>query len=454
MELKGKKVLVIGSGISGIGAVRLLTAKGAGVVLFDSNEALDPAALREKLGADVEAEIYTGTLPLAVAEQIRWVIPSPGVPCDTGMVAEFRDKRIPVTGEIELAYQAEKGTLIGITGTNGKTTTTSLVGEIMKEHYKKVFVVGNIGNPYTTEVSHTSKDSVTVAEISSFQLETVQDFHPHVSAILNITPDHLNRHHTMETYAAVKEKIARKQTPEDTCVLNYENEYTREYAAMCPASVVFFSSARELQNGYFLRDDQIWFAENGKEEGLLNIHTDMNLVGTCNVENVMAAIAIARGMKVPMAAILHAIRKFKAVEHRIEYVAEKAGVVYYNDSKGTNPDAAIQGIKAMSRPTILIGGGYDKKNEYDSWIEAFDGKVKLLVLIGQTREKIAECAQKHGFTDYVFADSFEEAMDLCVKHACPGDAVLLSPACASWGMFPNYEVRGQMFKEYVAGLKE
>ena len=454
MELKGKKVLVIGSGISGIGAVKLLAAKEAGVVLFDSNEALDPAALREKLGTDVEAEIYTGTLPLAVAEQIQWVIPSPGVPCDTGMVAEFRDKRIPVTGEIELAYQAEKGTLIGITGTNGKTTTTSLVGEIMKEHYKKVFVVGNIGNPYTTEVSHTTKDSVTVAEISSFQLETVQDFHPHVSAILNITPDHLNRHHTMETYAAVKEKIAGKQTPEDTCVLNYENEYTREYAAMCPASVVFFSSARELQNGYFLRDDQIWFAENGKEEALLNIHTDMNLVGTCNVENVMAAIAIARGMKVPMAAILRAIRKFKAVEHRIEYVAEKAGVVYYNDSKGTNPDAAIQGIKAMSRPTILIGGGYDKKNEYDTWIEAFDGKVKLLVLIGQTREKIAECAKKHGFTDYVFADSFEEAMDLCVKHACPGDAVLLSPACASWGMFPNYEVRGQMFKEYVAGLKE
>ena len=454
MELKGKKVLVIGSGISGIGAVKLLAAKEAGVVLFDSNEALDPAALREKLGTDVEAEIYTGTLPLAVAEQIQWVIPSPGVPCDTGMVAEFRDKRIPVTGEIELAYQAEKGTLIGITGTNGKTTTTSLVGEIMKEHYKKGFVVGNIGNPYTTEVSHTTKDSVTVAEISSFQLETVQDFHPHVSAILNITPDHLNRHHTMETYAAVKEKIAGKQTPEDTCVLNYENEYTREYAAMCPASVVFFSSARELQNGYFLRDDQIWFAENGKEEALLNIHTDMNLVGTCNVENVMAAIAIARGMKVPMAAILRAIRKFKAVEHRIEYVAEKAGVVYYNDSKGTNPDAAIQGIKAMSRPTILIGGGYDKKNEYDTWIEAFDGKVKLLVLIGQTREKIAECAKKHGFTDYVFADSFEEAMDLCVKHACPGDAVLLSPACASWGMFPNYEVRGQMFKEYVAGLKE
>ena len=454
MELKGKKVLVIGSGISGIGAVKLLAAKGAGVVLFDSNEALDPAALREKLGTDVEAEIYTGTLPLAVAEQIQWVIPSPGVPCDTGMVAEFREKRIPVIGEIELAYQAEKGTLIGITGTNGKTTTTSLVGEIMKEYYQKVFVVGNIGNPYTTEVSHTTKDSVTVAEISSFQLETVQDFHPHVSAILNITPDHLNRHHTMETYAAVKEQIAQKQTLEDTCVLNYENEYTREYAAMCPATVVFFSSARDLQNGYFLRDDQIWFAENGKEKALLNIHTDMNLVGTCNVENVMAAIAIARGMKVPMDAILRAIRKFKAVEHRIEYVAEKAGVVYYNDSKGTNPDAAIQGIKAMSRPTILIGGGYDKQNEYDAWIEAFGGKVKLLVLIGQTREKIAECARKHGFTDYVFADSFEEAMDLCVKNACPGDAVLLSPACASWGMFPNYEVRGRMFKEYVAGLKE
>lgn len=203
-----------------------------------------------------------------------------------------------------------------------------------------------------------------------------------------------------------------------------------------------------------MKDDFICYAKDGKTEQLLHIHKDMNLVGICNVENVMAAIAIAQGMQVPMEKILHAIKQFKAVEHRIEFVAEKNGVVYYNDSKGTNPDAAIQGIRAMNRPTVLIGGGYDKQNEYDEWIEAFDGKVKLLVLIGQTREAIAACAEKHGFKDYVFAESFEEAMDICVKNACQNDAVLLSPACASWGMFPNYEVRGKMFKDYVMNLKE
>ena len=186
----------------------------------------------------------------------------------------------------------------------------------------------------------------------------------------------------------------------------------------------------------------------------MDIHKDMNLVGICNVENVMAAIAMAEGMGVPMDTILSVIAGFHAVEHRIEFVATRRGVDYYNDSKGTNPDAAIQGIKAMSKPTVLIGGGYDKQSEYDEWIESFDGKVKCLVLIGQTREKIAECARKHGFTEIRFADTYDECLRLCTKLAVPGDAVLLSPACASWGMFPNYETRGKLFKEYVNGLSE
>ena len=209
-----------------------------------------------------------------------------------------------------------------------------------------------------------------------------------------------------------------------------------------------------MENGYFLRGDKIIKSVNGEETELMDIHKDMNLVGLCNVENVMAAIAIAEGMQVPMETILTVIRGFHAVEHRIEFVATKGGVDYYNDSKGTNPDAAIQGIKAMSRPTVLIGGGYDKQSEYDEWIDSFDGKVKCLVLIGQTREKIAECARKHGFDKIRFADTYEECLKLCTELAEPGDAVLLSPACASWGMFPNYEVRGQLFKEYVHGLAE
>jgi UDP-N-acetylmuramoylalanine--D-glutamate ligase len=292
-----------------------------------------------------------------------------------------------------------------------------------------------------------------VAEISSFQLETVDRFRPDVSAILNITPDHLNRHHTMENYVAAKEAITRNQTKEQACVLNYENEYTRRFGDICPARVIWFSSVRRLEEGFYQSGEEIYQAHDGETTRIMNIH-DMNLVGTCNVENVMAAIAITQAMGVPMETILSVVRTFKAVEHRIEFVATKRGVDYYNDSKGTNPDAAIQGIKAMTKPTVLLGGGYDKQSEYDEWIEAFDGKVKCLVLIGQTREKIAACARKHGVDNIILADTYEEALETCTKNADAGDAVLLSPACASWGMFPNYEVRGRMFKEYVNKLED
>lgn len=452
--LQGKNVLVVGSGISGIGAVSLLEKMGAYPVLFDENEKMTKEALEAKLPRGVKARCEAGKLSEEVRKSIDVLVLSPGVPTDTALVGEFRAKRVPVLGEIELGYLQEKGQVIAITGTNGKTTTTTLVGEIMKAHFSQVFVVGNIGNPYTMEADKTTENSVTVGEISSFQLETIHTFKPVVSAILNVTPDHLNRHHTMEAYVAAKEAIARNQTKDEVCVLNYENEYTRAFGERCPAQVKWFSSARKLENGYFLNGEMICRAENGAVTELLNINTDMNLVGICNVENVMAAIAIAESMKVPMETIRKVIKDFHAVEHRIEYVATKNGVKYYNDSKGTNPDAAIQGIRAMNCPTVLIGGGYDKQSEYDEWIEAFDGKVKCLVLIGQTREKIAECAVRHGFNNFVFADSFEEAFRICADTACPGDAVLLSPACASWGMFPNYEVRGKMFKEMVMELKE
>lgn len=451
MELKGQKVLVVGSGKSGIGAARLLGKAGALPVLFDSNEKLDMTELREKTGDVPGLEIVLGELDEEKKKEIGLVVISPGVPIDAPMLEEYRSKNIPIWGEIELAYAFAQGNVIAITGTNGKTTTTTLVGQIMKAYFDSVYVVGNIGNPYTDIALQTKPETITVAEISSFQLETVHTFHPRVSAILNITPDHLNRHHTMECYVATKEKVAQNQTAEDTCVLNYEDAYTREFGNRCPAKVIFFSSRRKLEEGVYLDGEEIVLSEGGKELRLMNIH-DMNLVGMCNVENVMAAIAISRAMNVPMEMILNTIREFKAVEHRIEFVATKNGVDYYNDSKGTNPDAAIQGIRAMSKPTVLIGGGYDKQSEYDEWIEAFEGKVKAFVLIGQTREKIAECARKHGISNIILADTFEEAFAICVKQAQPGDAVLLSPACASWGMFPNYEVRGKMFKELVGKI--
>ena len=446
------KTLVIGSGISGVGAANLLERKGKTPVLFDANTSIDVTALRQKL-VNPEIEIVLGEVSDELVAALEMVVLSPGVPLDIPLVNRLRDKGLPISGEIELAYGYEQGEIAAITGTNGKTTTTTLVGDILKAYYDKVFVVGNIGNPYTVDVCETTNTSRTVAEISSFQLETVRTFHPKVSAILNVTPDHLNRHYTMENYAGAKEKIALNQSKEDWCVLNYDNAYTRKFGEHCHANVVFFSSSARPENGLYLEGENIYWDRNGEPEYYMNIH-DMNLVGVCNIENVMAAIAIATGMGVPKQTILDVIRTFKAVEHRIEFVATKKGVDYYNDSKGTNPDAAIQGIRAMSKPTILIGGGYDKNSEYDEWIEAFGDKVKCLVLIGQTREEIRDCAAAHGVRNIILEDTFEAAFATCVANAKPGDAVLLSPACASWGMFPNYEVRGKMFKEMVHNIEE
>lgn len=476
MELKNKKVLVVGTGISGIGAALLLQRVGAVPVLFDENEKVTLEQVKEKLPENMQVQLITGLLSQERRKEFSLAVLSPGVPVDSAFVEQLRSDGIPVWGEIELAYTFSRGTVIGITGTNGKTTTTALTGQIMKDYFGGTFVVGNIGAPYTMAAADTKEDSVTVAELSSFQLETVNRFRPHVSAILNITPDHLNRHHTMENYAAAKERIAKNQTKDDVCVLNYEDPYTRAFGEKCPARVFWFSSKRRLEEGIFLEGEDICLAGGsgflpgkpgekqtcpgkkgcsfaGEAVRLMNIH-EMKLVGMCNVENVMAAIAIALSMKVPPERICRTVREFDAVEHRIEFVATKGGVDYYNDSKGTNPDAAIQGIRAMSKPTILIGGGYDKQSAYDEWIEAFEGKVKWLVLIGQTADKIEACARRHGMENIIRAERFEEALKICTDRAVPGDAVLLSPACASWGMFPNYEVRGKRFKDYVNGLKE
>jgi UDP-N-acetylmuramoylalanine--D-glutamate ligase len=379
---------------------------------------------------------------------------SPGIPTDIPMVEVLRAKQIPVWGEIELAYHFGKGRIVGITGTNGKTTTTALTGEIMANYFSDVKVVGNIGIPYTSMAAEMSEDTVTVAEISSFQLETTHLFHPQVSTILNITPDHLNRHHTMECYIKTKESITKNQNAEDICVLNYEDAELRRFGEELQPTVkvLFFSSRQKLEKGLYLDGEEIFYADGQQTRKVINVN-ELNILGLHNYENVMAATGIALSMGVPMNKIAEVLRTFQAVEHRIEYVTEKNGVRFYNDSKGTNPDAAIKGIQAMNRPTLLIGGGYDKQSEYDEWIDSFDGKVKKLVLIGQTKEKIAACAKKHNFQDVLLCDTLEEAIDACYENAVPGDAVLLSPACASWGMFPNYEERGRIFKEYVRKLK-
>lgn len=446
-----QKVLVAGSGISGIAAAKLLLAKGGEVVLYDGNDKLDAEKIKKNFDEDAKVSVVLGELKRTDLLGVELSVISPGIPLDAPFVTVLDEAGVPIWSEIQLAYHCAKGKLAAITGTNGKTTTTALTGEIMRSFYDSVFVVGNIGEPYTAHALETEESSVTVAEVSSFQLETIMDFRPNVSAILNITPDHLDRHKTMECYTQVKESITKNQKDGDTCVLNYDDTVLREFGETLKINVVYFSSREKLKKGYYLEDGKIVYNDGSKVTEIVDI-SELKLLGRHNHENVMAAVAISMNMDVPLEKIQEVIRKFEAVEHRIEFVTERFGVKYYNDSKGTNPDAAMQAIKAMSGPTILIAGGYDKHSEFDEWIESFDGKVRYLVLIGQTRDKIAECAKRHGFTDIMYAEDLLEAVQVCASYANPGDNVLLSPACASWGQFKNFEERGTKFKEYVRGL--
>ena len=446
-----QKILVAGSGKSGIAASRMILKTGDEVILYDSNDALKEDELLSGFGKADKISVILGELKKEDLKDITLCVISPGIGLDAPFVSVLKEENISIWSEIQLAYHHAKGKLAAITGTNGKTTTTALTGEIMKAFYDDVYVVGNIGIPYTDEALKTTEDSVTVAEVSSFQLETITDFRPDVSAILNITPDHLNRHKTMECYIEVKESITANQTEKDCCILNYDDPVLREFGEHMKPRAIYFSSRKPLNEGYCMDGDFIIRNHGGRREEIVNIH-EINLLGRHNHENVMAAVAIASELNVPMEVIKKAVCGFQAVEHRIEFVAEKAGVKYYNDSKGTNPDAAIQAVKAMPGPTILIAGGYDKNSEYDEWIESFDGKVKYMVLLGQTREKIAECAAKHGFTNVMYAEDMQEAVRVCASYANTGDYVLLSPACASWGMFKCYEERGEIFKECVRSL--
>lgn len=453
MDLTDKKIVVVGTGVSGMGAVKLLSETSADITLYDGNDKADRDEILKKIPDDCDLRLIIGEMPDEVVKETDLLVISPGVPIDSDIVKLFEKENVPVWGEIELAYNFEKGTVFAITGTNGKTTTTTLVGEIMKKYNNQTFVVGNIGNSYTSEVLKTTKDSYTVAEISSFQLETIREFAPKGSAILNITPDHLNRHYTMENYAAVKESITKNQwkvREDDYCVLNYDDKVLREFGKTIK-NPVYFSRKEKPSKGAYL-DGRIIRYFDGKDDYEVMSVDDMHLFGNHNYENVMAAIAMTIEAGVPLNIIINVIKDFMGVEHRIEYVRDKNGVRYYNDSKGTNPDSSIKALEAMSRPTILIAGGYDKHSEFDEFIEAFDNKVKLMVLLGQTADKIEETAVRHGFTNIIKTDSLEKAVKICAENAVSGDVVLLSPACASWGMFKNYEERGKLFKEYVNSL--
>lgn len=449
MEYNGKKALVCGMARSGIAAAKLLNRLGARVTLQDMKK-------REEISADVlalEGEgivLYTGANPDEIACAQDLIVLSPGIPCDLPFIAAAEEAGIEVISEVELAYRLTPCPITAITGTNGKTTTTTLTGEIMKTAYSGTAVVGNIGIPYSEEVERLTEKDWVVAEISSFQMEKAKEFHPHISAVLNITPDHLNRHKTMDVYIAMKERVFAKQTAEDFCILNHGDETCRKMADKTAAKVFFFDSSETLAEGIYLDGDAIEVRWGAINETLIHVD-ELQILGVHNYENVMAAAAMGICAGIALDTIRTVLKGFAGVAHRIEYVATVDGVDYYNDSKGTNVDASIRAVLAMKKPIVLIGGGYDKGSSFDEWTKLFPGRVKHLVLIGVTAPKVRASAEKFGFTAISDCETFAEAVDLCREKAEDGDCVLLSPACASWGMFDNYEQRGDMFKEQVRG---
>lgn len=452
MECENKRVLVCGMAKSGVAAALLLKQKGAFVTVQDAKtEDLlgdAPQQLKEK-----GIELLLGRNPESEIEKFDMLVMSPGVPTDLPFVLKAKELGKKVIGETELGFCYTSSPFIGITGTNGKTTTTTLVGEIMKNAGRLAGTVGNIGMPLTQAIEGADPENWFVAELSSFQLETIEKFRPRVSAVLNITPDHLNRHKTLENYIKAKERVFENQTAEDHTILNYNDPATKDMAKRTKAKVIFFALDKELEEGVYSDKNSIYIRMSGYDEKVVDIK-EMNILGGHNTENAMAAVACGVCAGVPLDVIRKTLREFTAVEHRIEFVKEVKGVRYYNDSKGTNPDASIKAVLAMERPICLIAGGYDKGSDFDEWISYFAGRVKYAAVIGAVKEKICASLDKAGFTNYERADDFNQAMEFCTQNAVQGDCVLLSPACASWDMFKSYEQRGEIFKDYVRNLDE
>jgi UDP-N-acetylmuramoylalanine--D-glutamate ligase len=453
-SLEEKNVLVLGAARSGICSAELLLRNGAKVTVFDQNVKIDKEAFFSHFENGVKPALVLGDFTEDLIKDVDLVVISPGIFPDLPFVTTIRDAGIPVWGEIELAAHFNKGRVAAITGTNGKTTTTTLVGEIFKAYNSKSLIVGNIGIPFTGFADKTFPGQLISAEISSYQMQITYTFHPEVSALLNLTPDHLNRHGTFERYADAKMRLTRNADEKNTFVMNYDDPEVRKRGeTITHMKISWFSRLNEVSEGAFLRDGWIIIRHAGEEISVLPL-SEIQILGAHNVENVLAASLITYLMGVPVEVIRSTVAAFKGVEHRIEYVKTVKGVKYYNDSKGTNPDAAIKAIEAMVTPTVLIGGGYDKHNEYDEWINAFGDKVKYLVLLGETAQAIEDTALRLGFKNIVRVKDLEEAVSTCYKLAEPGDSVLLSPACASWDMFKDFEQRGEMFKDYVRALED
>jgi len=450
-NIKGKSVLIVGLGKSGIAALEAMVKLGACVYVQDSKaESAVDQELIEYLKTNNVSCIFEKTPDDMTIFDM--VILSPGVPPELGFIQEAKKAGAEIIGELEVAYRFGKGRYVALTGTNGKTTTTTLVGEIFEKAKEKTYVVGNIGVAVISKSLDADDDAWLVTETSSFQLETICDFKPEVSAILNLTPDHLNRHKTMENYGAAKARIFENQDENQYLVINYDDKLCYDLAKDCRAKVVPFSRTEELNFGAFVKDGVIVIINEMGETVHFCRTDELSIPGVHNLENALAAAAIAYFAGLDPEVIKRALTEFQGVEHRIEFCGEIRGVRFVNDSKGTNPEASIKAIDAMKGNVILIAGGYDKGSEFDELINGFNGKVKNMVLLGKTAPVIKETAEKLGFVDSVIVENMEECVSRAFELAEPGDTVLLSPACASWDMYKSFEQRGEHFKECVKKL--
>jgi len=450
MDLKNKRVLVVGLGKSGLSAAMFLRAQGARVTVSDTRSAV---ALAQEIPALLEAGIMveSGGHGLLTFRRQDLIVVSPGVPMDTPEVKQVVAFGLTVIGELELASRYLKGQVMAITGSNGKTTTTTLVGKILSDAGVQTQVGGNIGLPVIELVAKSTPETVNVLEVSSFQLETVDEFHPGIAVILNITPDHLDRHHSFEKYVAAKERIFARQGPEDALVLNGDDRVTQMCAARAKSEVYWFSGTKAVRRGAFVRDGVIVWVEKegGVTEPIMPV-SEVHLKGAHNIENVLAAVCAARLAKVSAESIRASVANFTAVEHRLELVRKLNGVEYYNDSKATNVDATMKAVSSFSKGIHLILGGKDKDSDYGLMAELLKERVKVVYTIGSAAEKIER--QLHGVVKMVTAGTMQTAVAEASKVAVTSDVVLLSPACSSYDQFENYEHRGRVFRQLVNEL--
>lgn len=452
-EFKGKTVLVAGLGLSGQGAVEALLACGAIVAAYDrkSRDSMDPALVRRLEQDNVQLFLGETVPPM---DRFDALVASPGFPPNAPVLAAAAAAGVPVLGELELAWRIGQGQYVAITGTNGKTTTTVLTGAIFTAAGYPTEIVGNVGLAVTRRALSADPDTWMVTEVSSFQLETADTFHPRIAALLNITPDHMDRHGTMEGYAAAKARIFRNQTAADWFVVNRDDPESWNVAAHCPSAVVPFSRSRALAFGAFLDEGTIVFRDQAGVQHSICSGDALRIPGAHNLENALAAVAIAFVAGIPAAVIGETLRSFKGVAHRLEDAGEVGGVRFVNDSKGTNPDASIKALEAIPAPILLIAGGYDKGSRFETFIGAFQGKVKALVLLGATADAIEAAARAAGFSPVIRAADMEACVRAAYAAAEPGDTVLLSPACASWDMYRCFEDRGDHFKACVEELRQ